>query len=215
MNAKPGDVIQASASATGQDGANNTDLVMFLMDSNGDVLAFDDDSNGNLNPKLSFTVPPPQGNGKSATARKFYLLVTDFPGSLLSPSGVPQVRIPQTYNLSANVLSPVALAGRIGSLVGKDGFAFQNSGPNPANPQAKLVYVLPQSGGSSYGVKLRIYDVNGRLVRKLVDGDMVAGPHVAVWNGTDDAGRGVASGYYYARIDAGQFSQKVGITILK
>jgi len=64
-------------------------------------------------------------------------------------------------------------------------------------------------------VKLRIYDVNGRLVRKLVDGTLAAGPHVAVWNGTDDAGRGVASGHYYARLDAGQFSQKVGITILK
>jgi len=80
---------------------------------------------------------------------------------------------------------------------------------------SKLLYVLPQSGGVNYGVKLRIYDVNGRLVRKLVDGNLAAGPHVAVWNGTDDAGRGVASGHYYARLDAGTFSQKVGITILK
>jgi len=64
-------------------------------------------------------------------------------------------------------------------------------------------------------VKLRIYDVNGRLVRTLVDRDQPAGPHVAVWNGTDDAGRGVASGHYYARIDAGQFTEKVGVTILK
>jgi hypothetical protein len=36
-----------------------------------------------------------------------------------------------------------------------------------------------------------------------------------VWNGTDDAGRGVASGHYFARIDAGQYSEKVGVTILK
>jgi hypothetical protein len=216
VNARPGDIIQASAVATGQDGNNNTDLVMFLLDTNGEVLAFDDDSNGNLNPRISFTVPPSGGNGKSTSARKFFILVTDFSGSLFNPTGTPQVRVPRGYNLNANVVPPAAsLAGRIGSLVGKDGFAFQNSGPNPANPQAKLVYVLPQSGGSSYGVKLRIYDVNGRLVRKLVDGSLAAGPHVAVWNGTDDAGRGVASGHYYARLDAGQFSQKVGITILK
>ena len=214
VNAKPGDVIQASAVATGQDGANNTDLVMFLLENNGEVLAFDDDSNGNLNPRLSFTVPP-KDHGKSTAPRKFFILVTDFPGSLLSPGGVPQVRTAQTYNLNTNVTTPAALAGRIGSLVGRDGFAFQNSGPNPANPQSKLVYVLPQSGGASYGVKLWIYDVNGRLVRKLVDGNLPAGPHVAVWNGTDDAGRGVASGHYYARLDAGQFTQKVGITILK
>ena len=213
VNASPGEIIQASAVATGQDGNNNMDLVMFLLDSNGDVLAFDDDSNGNLNPKISFTVPP--SVGKSMAARKFFILVTDFSGSLINPTGVPQVRVPQTYNLNAKVLPPAALAGRIGSLVGPDGFAFRNSGPNPANPQAKLLYVLPQSGGVNYGVKLRIYDVNGRLVRKLVDGNQAAGPHVTVWNGTDDAGRGVASGHYYARLDAGEFSHRVGITILK
>jgi len=213
INAKPGDVIKASANSTGLDGRNDQDLVMFLFDTNGDLLAFDDDSNGGLNPKISFTVPP--GPGKSTSARKFFLEVTDIQGSLFIPSGVPRVRVPQTYNLNANVIAAPALAGRIGGLVGEDGFAFQNSGPNPANPHAKLLYVLPRSSGASYGVKLRIYDVNGRLVRKLVDGDQPAGPHVAVWNGTDDLGRGVASGHYYARIDAGKFSQRVGITILK
>ncbi len=97
--------------------------------------------------------------------------------------------------------------------MGADGFAFVNSGPNPANPISKLLYVLPQ--GSKYAVKLTIFDVNGRLVRKLVDGPQEAGPHVALWNGTNDAGRGVSSGHYYARIEAGSFTQKVGITILK
>ncbi len=210
ITAKAGETIQATAVSTGPDGRNDQDLVAFLLDSNGDVLAFDDDSNGNLNPRLSFTVPP---RGKSQAARKFYLQVTDFRGSLLSTGSVPQVRVPRTYNLSANVLPAAALAGRLGGLVGADGFAFVNSGPNPANPISKLLYVLPQ--GSKYAVKLTIFDVNGRLVRKLVDGPQEAGPHVALWNGTDDAGRGVASGHYYARIEAGSFTQKVGITILK
>jgi len=216
VNASPGDVIQASAVATGQDGNNDMDLVMFLLDSNGDVLAFDDDSNGNLNPKISFTVPPPGGNSHSHAARKFFILVTDFSGSPLNPGGTPQVRVPQGYNLNASIIpASASLAGRIGTIVGGDGFAFQNSGPNPANPQAKLVYVLPHGESAAYGVKLSIYDVSGRLVRKLVDAQQAAGPHVAVWNGTDDSGRGVASGHYYARIDAGAFSDKVGITILK
>jgi hypothetical protein len=211
INAKAGDVIQASAVSTSPDGNNNQDLVMLLLDNNGDVLAFDDDSNGNLNPKLSFTVPP---RGKSAASRKFYLQVTDFRGSPLSPSSVPQVRVPRTYNLNANVIASAAsLAGRIGNLVGADGFAFANTGPNPANPIAKLFYVLPQ--GASYGVRLSIYDVNGRMVRKLVDGTQTSGAHTELWNGTDDAGRGVASGRYYARIEAGSFTRNVGITILK
>jgi hypothetical protein len=210
LTAKAGDVIQASATSTSPDGNNNQDLVMLLLDTNGDVLAFDDDSNGNLNPKLSFTVPP---RGKSVAPRRFFIQVTDFRGSPLSPNSVPQVRVPRTYNLNANVIAAPALAGRIGNLVGADGFAFANTGPNPANPIAKLFYVLPQ--GVSYGVRLSIYDVNGRLVRKLVDGPQTAGAHTELWNGTDDAGRGVASGRYFARIEAGSFSRNVGITILK
>lgn len=211
VNAAAGDVIQATAVSTGPDGNNNQDLVMLLLDTSGDVVAFDDDSNGNLNPRLSFTVPP---KGKSKASRKFFLQVTDFSGSPLSPAGVPQVRVPRTYNLSANVIpGSASLAGRLGNMVGADGFAFVNSGPNPANPVVKLMYVLPQ--GSKYPVKLSIYDVNGRLVRKLVDGTQEAGPHGVLWNGTNDAGRGVSSGHYYARIEAGSFSQKVGITILK
>jgi len=211
INAKAGETIQVSATATGtQDGRNDPDLVMFLLDSNGDVLTFNDDTNG-LNPRISFTVPP---RGKSTAARKFYVWVTDFRGSILAPGSVPVVRTPVTYRLDASILPAAALAGSLsGRLAGKDGFAFVNSGPNPANPVVKLMWVLPQ--GSKYPVKLSIYDVSVRLVRKLVDGPQDGGPHTALWNGTDDAGRGVASGHYYGRLEAGSFSQKVGITILK
>jgi flagellar hook capping protein FlgD len=215
INASPGDQITATANSTNQDTRNDQDLVMFLMETNGDVIAFDDDSNGNLNPRISVTVPfKKDKEKKNPHARKLFLLVTDIQGSALIPTGTPQVRVPSTYNLSANVTTPAALAGRAGSIV-EGGFAFRNTGPNPANPRAKMIYVLPRNGEAGYGVKLRIYDVNGRLVRKLVDGVQPAGPHLAVWDGTDDAGRGVASGHYFARIDAGQYSERVGVTILK
>jgi len=213
ITAKPGDKIDASAVSTSPDTRNDQDLVMFLLDTTGDVLAFDDDSNGNLNPKISFTAPPPGGNSHSTSPRKFYILVTDIQGSAFAPSGVPQVRVPNTYNLNAKVTpAATSLAGRIGSLVGPDGFGF-HAGPNPANPNVKMVYALPGSG--SYDVKLRIYDVSGRLVRTLVNGPVAAGPHVAVWDGTDESGRGIASGHYFARIEAGKFTQQVGVTILK
>jgi flagellar hook assembly protein FlgD len=62
---------------------------------------------------------------------------------------------------------------------------------------------------------VRIYDVSGRLIRQLVDGSKVAGPHTAVWDGTDDRGRGVSSGRYFARIQAGSWSSNANVTILK
>ncbi len=50
-------------------------------------------------------------------------------------------------------------------------------------------------------VRVRIYSVDGRLVRTLVDDNMVAGRHEKVWQGRDDNGRAVASGTYLYRMD--------------
>jgi len=69
----------------GQDGANDLDLVMFLFDNSGALVAFDDDSNGGLNPRVTFAVPPPNANAKSKTPRKFSILITDFRGSFFNP----------------------------------------------------------------------------------------------------------------------------------
>jgi hypothetical protein len=210
--AKPGDIIDASATATGQDGRNNTDLVMFLYDSNGDVVAFNDDFTG-LNPRVVFTAPPNPGNSK--TARKFTVQVTDFRSSTLT-NPVPQVRVPQTYVLSASVTTPPAAAARIaGRTIDPDQFFFANSGPNPANPVAKFLFVIPRNAGNA-AVRLNIYDVTGRLVRTLVDGKvMEAGPHTTLWDGRDVAGRTVASGTYFARMESGSWHQDARVTILK
>ena len=66
--------------------------------------------------------------------------------------------------------------------------------PNPFNPQTKLEFVLEKPGRAT----VRIYDVQGRLVRTVVDRDLAAGRHTRDWRGTDDSGNTVASGVYLA-----------------
>jgi hypothetical protein len=208
--AAPGDVIDASATATGQDGQNNTDLVMFLFDNTGTLVAFNDDFTG-LNPRVIFTVPNDKG---PKSAKKYRIQVTDFRSSPLT-NPVPQVRVPATYNLSANVTTPAALAARIGNrTINPDEFYFANSGPNPANPVAKLLLVIPRNAGNA-AVRVNIFSVNGRLVRTLVDRNLQAGPYTMLWDGKDRAGRTVASGTYFARMEAGKVTQDARITILK
>ena len=90
-----------------------------------------------------------------------------------------------------------------------------NSGPNPANPISKFFYAIPKNAGSQ-DVRLRIFDLNGRLVRTLVSGPQSGGAHTALWDGKDDHGVGVASGTYFARINIGRtFTQNSQVTILK
>ncbi len=66
--------------------------------------------------------------------------------------------------------------------------------PNPFRQRTTVTFALPARSLSS----VRVYDVAGRLVRTLVEGHLDAGPHEIVWDGTDDAGRRVASGVYFA-----------------
>jgi flagellar hook assembly protein FlgD len=47
---------------------------------------------------------------------------------------------------------------------------------------------------------MKIYSVDGRLVRTLKQGEETpAGTHEVTWNGTDDGGRGVSSGIYFVK----------------
>jgi len=81
-------------------------------------------------------------------------------------------------------------------------FALYQSYPNPLASGAAIRYALPRPAQ----VELRIYDVAGTLVRRLVDGVQPAGYRRAYWNGLDDRGRSVAPGVYYCRFQAGDFT---------
>jgi hypothetical protein len=70
--------------------------------------------------------------------------------------------------------------------------------PNPFRPSTSISYEL----GAAGPVSLRIYDVSGRLIRTLVDDEQGAATHSVNWNGTDDAGRTVASGVYFYQLEA-------------
>jgi flagellar hook assembly protein FlgD len=48
---------------------------------------------------------------------------------------------------------------------------------------------------------LRLYNARGQHVRTLLDNERASGEFDLEWNGTDDAGRRVASGVYWCRLD--------------
>jgi len=81
-------------------------------------------------------------------------------------------------------------------------YALHENFPNPFNPETQIRF----SVGGQENVKLIIYDVMGRQVRTLVNGESFRpGFHVVNWDGLDNAGHKVASGMYIYRIKAGDF----------
>lgn len=83
--------------------------------------------------------------------------------------------------------------------------------PNPFNPSTSIRYDLV--GPST--VNLSVYDAAGRRVTTLVDGFLDAGPHEAHWRGTDEAGRDVPSGVYFARLRANGFAATTKMTLVR
>ncbi len=68
--------------------------------------------------------------------------------------------------------------------------------PNPFNPRTTIKFDLSRSGP----VELAVFDVAGRLVKRLVSESMPAGNHEAVWEGRDTSGRSASAGVYFFRL---------------
>lgn len=72
---------------------------------------------------------------------------------------------------------------------------YQNY-PNPFNPSTTIEYDIPKTGL----VEIDIYNVQGRLVKKLDNSVHQSGTQKIVWNGRDSYGAQVASGVYFCRV---------------
>jgi beta-glucanase (GH16 family) len=81
---------------------------------------------------------------------------------------------------------------------GGTGLRLGTAAPNPFARSTRIDFALPAAGPAT----LSVYDVQGRMVQRLVDGIRAAGSHAAVWDGRDPGGRAVSSGVYFVRLEA-------------
>ena len=83
--------------------------------------------------------------------------------------------------------------------------------PNPFNPMTQIKFQLSEAAA----VELSVYDMQGRLVRTLIDEIYGPGVHNVVWNGRDSYGQPVASGQYIYRLKSGQQVLSRTMTLVK
>ncbi|NQV37676.1 MAG: T9SS type A sorting domain-containing protein [Candidatus Marinimicrobia bacterium] len=75
-------------------------------------------------------------------------------------------------------------------------FQLYQNYPNPFNPETTIQFSIP----ADEKIHLAVYDIQGRLVNVLVDGNMSPGKHSVKWNGTNTNGHPVASGMYIYKL---------------
>ena len=84
--------------------------------------------------------------------------------------------------------------------------------PNPARVgRIALRFDLAEAGRAS----IELYDVRGRRVAVITDGERPAGRHTVAWNGLDEARRPVASGVYFARLVTARGAQSKRFLVLQ
>ena len=85
-------------------------------------------------------------------------------------------------------------------------YTLEQNYPNPFNPVTQIKYALPTQGN----VSLIIYDLRGRQVGRLINGNIAAGTHHVMWDASN-----FPSGIYFYRLQADDFVQTRKMVLLK
>ena len=85
-------------------------------------------------------------------------------------------------------------------------FSLSQNYPNPFNPNTKINFSIPKSDH----VSLRVYDMLGREVSVLVNGQLTAGEYQADFNA-----KGLSSGMYYYSLRAGEYVDVKKMVLVK
>ena len=90
-------------------------------------------------------------------------------------------------------------------------FTLHSNVPNPFNPSTVIGYKLHRP----FWVSFRVYDLLGREVAVLDEGEKSAGRHEAVWNGRNTTGIPAPSGVYLYRLESGGQAETGKMTLLR
>jgi hypothetical protein len=85
-------------------------------------------------------------------------------------------------------------------------YSLSNNYPNPFNPSTKIKYSVPQSSN----VAIKVFDILGREVYKLVNDEKPAGYYEIEFNASS-----LTSGIYFYRLQAGSFVETKKMVLLK
>ena len=118
-------------------------------------------------------------------------------------------------NVTAGI--PTDLEEQIISLLSTDAevipdkFIIKQNFPNPFNPKTTISFEIPLEGL----VSLTIYDIQGKVVRKLVHRSRLVGSQNMVWDATNDKGLAVSAGMYFYRLEFNDVVKTMKMLLVK
>jgi hypothetical protein len=98
-----------------------------------------------------------------------------------------------------------------GNLTATQNFKFLQNYPNPFNSCSEIKFELPQA----VYIDLSIYNIQGQLVKTLVNEEKSKGSHSVIWDGTDEHDNAVTSGIYIYKMRAESFEMARRMLVIK
>jgi hypothetical protein len=83
--------------------------------------------------------------------------------------------------------------------------------PNPMNPRADISFTLAEAGR----VRIAIYDLSGRLIKTVQEGNFPAGANTVSWSGSTGTGSRAASGVYFVKVETAKQTEVQRVTVVK
>ncbi len=90
-------------------------------------------------------------------------------------------------------------------------YSLSQNYPNPFNPSTNIEFSLPKAGH----VKLEVFNILGRSVRRLIDRDLPAGEHRLVFDSRTDKGTSLATGVYFYRLSTESYQTTKKMLLMK
>jgi hypothetical protein len=143
------------------------------------------------------------GNGKKY---KFYCISTDNAGNM------------EIKEAKAEAATMVNAAGVIGLMMSKlpKAFGLMPNYPNPFRNTTRIQFAIPPAlKDQKRHVEIQIFNISGKLVRTLVNGDLSAGYHTVSFDGKNYRGKALGTGLYLCRMKAENFTKTIVLSLIR
>jgi CSLREA domain-containing protein len=150
------------------------------------------------------------GEGFADSTGSFNVPVSGLSGSdFVTAIATDTLGSSSAFALNRQVDSPTSAEDPLAHLPKR--FGLEPNYPNPFNPSTEIRFSLPRACQA----KLDVYNLQGELVRSLVNQNLPSGTYSISWNGRTGSGQRVASGVYFYRLTAGSFTASRKMVLLK
>jgi hypothetical protein len=117
---------------------------------------------------------------------------------------------PIDEELAVVQVDSIAISGDMADLMPTT-LQLEDARPNPVTSSAEIRYTVPEAGK----VRIAVYDVLGRCVSTVYQGDVAAGAGAVHWDATDEHGSPLGNGVYLCRIEQGNATASKHVVILQ